>query len=354
VINRTSHIYWGADKIYPNLWTMIVGQTGRARKSSTIRKGQRIVSEIIPQSQTLYSLSTWEGLLSAMMPDMEDDSKKNNLTIICMSEFDALLKKSRQEAIAHLIPNLCDIYDCPDEVRNTTKGTPLKVIKPYLCILAGIQPDIIEKSFQSGDVHGGFAGRFMYVYDTCDKEIAIPKWDKEKEYQAILTKLNRIADICVDDNEIKIDPDCDNLWTAFYHEYRNPNGHSPLLFQLNDRMQNHVLKLAMIFAILEGKKEIGYLHMQDAINIGYWLMDNNKRLFGMIGKTLHSKTEQQIIDAIRAGKTNSRELFQKFGGNVSSRDLQYALEGLIKMGVVIEKMKANPRGRATRNLELAK
>ena len=194
LVNRNAYVQWGSDRIYPNLWTMIVGQTGRARKSSTINKGRDILYRTAPDLQILSSLATWEGLLLAMSRKDEEPNLQSEKTLICMSEFDGFLKKSRNDAISHLIPELCNIYDCPPEVKNSTKGSPIVVKNPFLSILAGIQPEVLEKSFQTGDVNGGFAGRFIYVYDVSDKEIPIPIWNKQTEYNQLLTTLSYIKD----------------------------------------------------------------------------------------------------------------------------------------------------------------
>ncbi len=352
LVGRSAYISWGADKIFPNLWTMIVGHTGRARKSSTINKGRAILNDIAPDVQVLSSLSTWEGLLSAMQRSNDNIVLRNEVTIVCMSEFDGFLKKTRQDSIAHLIPQLCDLYDCQADVRSVTKGNPLVVKNPFFSILAGIQPEVLEKSFQSNDVHGGFAGRFIYVYDVSDKEIPIPIWNKQKEYNALLMELNAIKITNTKERAYAISDDCIEIWNLFYHTYRTPNGDPPLLLQLNDRMQNHVLKIAMLFAILDESDNIDKKHLVDAVSIGYWLMYNNRKLFGMLGISEQQRIEQKIIDLIGVGVCNRREIFQSLSGRITGRDFDYAITGLIKADVIYEQLMKNQRGRPTKILKL--
>jgi hypothetical protein len=350
LVNRNAYVQWGSDRIYPNLWTMIVGQTGRARKSSTINKGRDILYRTAPDLQVLSSLATWEGLLLAMSRKDEEPNLQSEKTLVCMSEFDGFLKKSRNDAISHLIPELCNIYDCPPEVKNSTKGSPIVVKNPFLSILAGIQPEVLEKSFQTGDVNGGFAGRFIYVYDVSDKEIPIPIWNKQTEYNQLITTLSYIKNNCIEKEIIRY-KGFESLWNPFYHTYRTPNGDPSLLLQLNDRMQNHVLKMAMIFAVLDGESEIMEYHLADAINIGYWLIGNNRRLFGMLGASDQQKIEQKIIDLIANGTNNRREIFQSM--NITGNVFDLAISGLMKADVIYEVIKRNPKGRPSKLLFLS-
>ena len=351
-LNRNVYVKLGLDRVYPNLWTMIVGQTGRARKSSTIKKGRDLLFRIAPDIQILSSMATWEGLLLAMSRKEEEPDLKCEKTIVCMSEFDSLLKRSRNEAIAHLIPNLCDLYDCPDDAKNSTKGSPIVVKNPFLSIIAGIQPEILEKSFQAGDVNGGFAGRFIYVYDVSDKEIPFPIWNKQTEYNVLIQNLAYIKSKNCVEKEITMYSAFRTIWDAFYHEYRTPNGDPALLLQLNDRMQNHVLKMAMIFAVLDGESEIKEYHLTDAINIGYWLMNNNRKLFGMLGASDAEKLEQKILDLIANDVNNRRNIYKSLGGRVTARDFQYAIDGLIKAGIILEIIIKNPKGSPSKIFKL--
>jgi len=350
LLGRNAYMLWGPDKLYTNLWTMIVGQTGRARKSTAINRGCDILNRVTPDTQILPSLSTWEGLLTAMQRNDNDLSGqnelniKNEITMIAMSEFDGFLKKSRNENIAHMLPNLCDIYDMFKPARSVTKGTPICIKNYFVSMICGIQPEVLENAFQTGDIHGGFAGRFCYVYDSSNKEIPIPVWNKEKEYGNILDELNQIKLSFNIETQILFHDSCIPIWSDFYHDYRNPNIHHPLLMQINERMQNHVLKIAIIFAILDNKPSIMPTHLNNAIAIAYWLMNNNKRLFGSLGLDKQSKLESKIIELICHDCNNRRDIYQKLSGRTSARELQLSLEGLIKAGIIYEKITKNPKG----------
>jgi hypothetical protein len=354
LLGRNAYMLWGPDKLYTNLWTMIVGQTGRARKSTAINRGCNILTHTAPDAQILPSLSTWEGLLTAMTRNDSEPNIKNEITMIAMSEFDGFLKKSRNEAIAHMLPNLCDIYDMQKPARSVTKGSPICVKNYFVSMICGIQPEVLETAFQTGDIHGGFAGRFCYVYDKSTKEIPIPVWNKDKEYGNIMTELNQIHNCFNTETQILFHDSCIPIWTDFYHDYRNPSIYHPLLVQINERMQNHVLKIAMIFAILDNKPSIMPTHLNNAIAIAYWLMDNNKRLFGHLGQNKQSKLESKIIDLVKNNICNKRKIAQHFGGNENARDIQMAIESLLKLGLIAEKAIRNDRGRPSKILSLGK
>lgn len=358
LITRHAYIQWGTneDRIYPNLWTMLVGQTGIERKSSAINKGRRIITNISPDTNLLPMMATWEGLLLAMTNETDSDGNptdaiKHENTLVCMPEFDGFMKKSRQDQLAHMIPYLCDLYDCPPEVKNTTKGTPLCVPNPFFSILAGIQPEVLMKSFQSNDVHGGFAGRFMYVYDHTDNCIPMPVWNKQNEFNNILMNLAVIRSNSDVVRKISLDDECIPLWNNFYTKYKKLTN-NPLLLQLNDRMQIHVLKIATIFACLEAKITISKKHLSEAISIGYWLLDNNAKLFGTIGVTEKANIEAKIIEKLKENPMDKRTLNRSFNGRLSAYDFNSAVDSLLKATLIKAVSVKNLRGKPSIILEV--
>lgn len=341
-----------ARPLYPNMFVLLVGRSGLDRKDTAISYATDLLRSITTEVQILPTITSYEGLLLAMGHNETELGIQHEITLVAMSEFDALMRKSRSESVSNLIPSLCNLYDCPNEARVITKSEPIRVINPFLSIVAGIQPDIVEEAFRTGDVHGGFAGRIMYVLDTTDKDIPLPMKYNINHWNSLISELSHIKANNKKQHEIKLSNKSIPLWKEFYVWYRSNDQKIDLLNTLNARITNHVLKIAMLFAVSEDSSEIDIIHLENAIEIGKWLIENNKNLFGGLGQTAYGRLESRIIDILSESSKTKRELRHRLGGRVTSDILVKVIESLKKADVIAEKLVKMPSGQVSKKLFL--
>jgi len=305
MLERMVHIKY-PHEVYPNIFCLLIGRSGYARKESATRFGKKLTAEI-SDVQILPALASWEGLLEAMRNPLEEgDGLKHENTLVALSEFDALLKKAKNDSVSNLIPNLCEIYDCPPEARTPTRSNPLKIEKPFVSILGGIQPEAVKQVFRGYDIHGGFCGRFMYVRGRVKKPNPWPDSVDTQAWKSIVDRLiavrnewvKRAAGTDSGSVELKLSDEARDIWNDFYMWHRAQNRDSELLATLTVRIPDQALKLAMIFAALTGVYKIEGYMLEDAIAIGKWLMDNTRQLFREFGQSEAEKVERRIVEML--------------------------------------------------------
>jgi hypothetical protein len=338
--------------LYPNMFVLLVGRSGLDRKDTAISFATDLLRSVTTDVQILPSISSYEGLLLAMGHNETELGIQHEITLVAMSEFDALLRKSRSESVSNLIPSLCNLYDCPNEARVITKTEPIRVINPFLSIVAGIQPDIVEEAFKAGDVHGGFAGRIMYILDTTDKNIPLPTKYDVNRWNSLISMLSHIKANNKKQREMKLSDNSISLWKDFYVWYRSNDQKIDLLNTLNARITNHVLKIAMLFAVSDDSSEISIIHLENAIEVGKWLIENNKNLFGGLGQSTNGRLETRIIDILGESPKTKRELRHRLGGRVTADILVKVIENLKKADVITEKQVKMSSGQVSKKLYL--
>jgi len=338
VLGRSVYVMYPR-KIYPNIFALLVGRPGMERKTTVLGYAGEM-AEAIPPIQTLPAIASYEGLLEAMSTapggkELIDPAR----TLVLMDEFKSLLSKARIENLSNLIPQLNTIYDCPDIARLPTKVSPVTVERPFLCILSGIQPGVIEEAFKTGDIHGGFAGRWMYVIDRTDECIPRPPAVDIKAWNGIIKELATVRDHWTKERstEIKFTEEAARTWDTFYTWWKDQNPEAEMLKALTVRAPDHVLKLAIIFCALDRLDQIHQGHMDDAVRIGSWLMRNAQRLFGEFGESPVARVEKRVLEILSSGPLTRRQVRHRISGKVDSETYNRAVKNLQGSGMIEER-----------------
>ena len=98
-------------------------------------------------------------------------------------------------------------------------------------------------------------------------------------------------------------------WKSIYSKfYARSIADDPLISVLSERMQNHCLKAAMIWAALDGVSVIDEQHLESGLAFADFLYNSLWTLFRGFGASPMAKLDQQIIEAVRnAGPLGIRQ-----------------------------------------------
>ena len=90
--------------IYPNFYTLLVGKTGLARKTTAYRFGVDLLRDgaalLNVDAKLLHGLASIEGLAAAMS---HPDPATSNRILCVQDEFKSLAMKNKQKAVSNLI-----------------------------------------------------------------------------------------------------------------------------------------------------------------------------------------------------------------------------------------------------------
>jgi len=145
---------WGR-RICANLWIVLLAESGILRKSTSLRIGQAILQESLPQ--TIWA-SEWsyEALLQEMA------SKPGGTFFVSeYRRFNAAISRDYAGGSKEL---LTDTHDNPERwTRRTLKGGETEIIFPAPSLIAATTLAWFEASLQADDTAGGFLARLLFV-----------------------------------------------------------------------------------------------------------------------------------------------------------------------------------------------
>ena len=129
LLGRKVYFNYGTQKIFMNIWAVVIARTTTFRKSTSIK----IIRNSILQSFYPKYLMPDEFTQEALMEHLAHSSSSG---LIIWSEFAAFLASAQKQYMAGIKEFLADIYDCPDFKERILKSKKYRVEYPYLTIIA--------------------------------------------------------------------------------------------------------------------------------------------------------------------------------------------------------------------------
>lgn len=171
VLPQDVRIQMGTDKQDPNLFGMIVGESGRARKSWSMKLITRLLTNVAPDRLGLR-LGSYEAMIAQLV-------EKPYMTVF-ETEFSRFLSQAKgggatggSNYMAGLKTGLTDVYDCTPISRRTMK-VKHEVNQYRMNLLAAISDDYLSEYSEPADFTGGFLSRWLFAAGDRTRFLAEP------------------------------------------------------------------------------------------------------------------------------------------------------------------------------------
>lgn len=341
---RVYHANW----LYPNFYTCLVGISGATRKDTCANRGRDILERLnkeeaegeSPTFRMISGIRSPEGLLDEL-------AGNRRVRLVVQGEFAALLGKAKQDSNSTLVPTLTELYDCKKQVNPPVRGKPADCREPFLGIIAGTTGIWLRKALSLSDIQGGFANRWLYFTGIPERAIPHPPKVDEQKQSSLVKELNTIRMWAEDTEEIKVSPEAEELFNDWYYEYFDRCQQESLLSTLIAREQDHLWKVAMLFAASDMSSEIEAEHMNAAISVAGYLEKAVLDVFSTFEMGSAREKDEKLLSLLRSEgqPVLKREIYRRL--SLSASQLDKVLEPLKKVGVVREYEKRNgtgPRG----------
>jgi hypothetical protein len=185
---------WGRSTIFPNLYVVLVGPSGRAKKGTALEFATPIIKTV--GVKLIEGAITREKLIRRMGDSVGNftDSCSGRLCFqsaaTCISdELSVFLGQGNIKFLA----DLCNWYDCPPDWVYDTKNEGTDVLEGVCFNLIGATaPDWLPSILPKEAVGGGFTSRVVWIVEE-DKGKTVPEPTVDEKLQEVLEKdLERI------------------------------------------------------------------------------------------------------------------------------------------------------------------
>jgi hypothetical protein len=344
-VGRRSWVQYG-DRLFPNWFVLLLGDSGVDRKSHCLKKGQRLLSETLSEIRVLDAISSAEGFLQAMTdfkpgddPPTAEDPLDGIPTLLVVEEFTAILKKALQKATGNITELLRNAYDNLPMLSVPTRQNSLWVKDPYLCLISATTPDDLGTYMTLNDAANGFGNRFAYFSGPRDgKPRPLPPSPSPAAWESLKLRLMRLRNQA--QGEMLLSKEAQDRWEDHYIRVLFPRGHQTgRLSQLTQRVAQFAMKAALLYALDRGVPAIETEDIERGIALSEYLVKTACYVAGELAESQEVRYERKIIKALQQiGPATRPELRRKIGGsNVPTLPYNRIMDALVKEGTVLQR-----------------
>ena len=356
--NCFGHRTWFAveeTRHYPNLFVLIAGDTSKARKGTSLRWVLRVLQEAAPEWSSeciVGGLSTGEGLIervrdSVSAPDktgamqLVDAGAKDKRLLVREEEFSRPIRVlSRNENTLAAV-----LRQAWDGVRLAvlTRNKPIKASEAAVSIIGQITISELVSELNEIEVVNGFANRFLFAVVKRSKLLPFGGDVGDGALSEIANRV-RAAIVAAPAVRVRFDEAARRRWIDEYSILAAP--HPGMFGAVTARSEAQVVRVALIYALLDQQDLIGLAHLEAALEVVRYSNDSVRHIFGDL---TGSRIADTIIRALRAagggGMTRSQISRELFGRNVLADDIASALASLSTAGRIRREVIPSTGGR---------
>jgi hypothetical protein len=327
----------------PRLFTVLVGRTSIARKGSALAQIRRLFDAEALRDHTTSGLSSGEGLIHCVRDrathfetdrktrervEIEDDpGVADKRLLVVEEEFGRVLRvKARENSI---LPDvLRQAWDGAD-LGVMTRKARLRASAAHICIIGHVTADELSLEMDDLSTVNGLGNRFLFC---CAKRSRLLPFGGGTE-PAVLDALRRrlaIALAAAPKGEIAFDIAARALWQSVYAGIAGER--HGLFGALTSRAAPQVVRVALIYALLDGSERIGQAHLKAGLAVWRYAEASVRHAFReRTGNPVGDHILASLRDAGPAG-LGKTQLFGLFGRHVNAGKINTALRQLEEQG----------------------
>ncbi len=318
----------GATRHYPFEFVTLIGASSRARKGTGTNLVMSVVEQVeegFEKNRVLSGLSTGEGLIKALQE--KDETTRNQGFLVKLGEFATLLEVMKRESNT-MSAALRQAWD-GERLRVLTRKEPLDAENVSLSVIAHItQPELLNK-LTSTDRVNGFANRFLMLCTKRDKYL--PHGGNVPNTSDLVVAIHKVVEAAKGRGVVRRNAEADELWSREYA--RLTDGGDGVKDALCARAEAHVLRLSLIYALLDSSAEIRSEHLRAAIDFWDYCERSVEYIFG--GTTGDPDRDRIMVALTAAARPMSNsELHAIFGNNRSADWIAAKMASLKRAGLV--------------------
>ena len=344
---RGAHYQVEADQHYPNEFCVLVGPSAKGRKGSSWGHVRRALAEADPDfvNGCLASgLSSGEGLISQVRDpvDKADASAPvDKRRLVLEQEFAQVLKVLSREGNT-LSPIVRQAWD-GDALQTMVRNNPLRASAAHIGIVGHITKDELLRYLTATELANGFFNRFLLIGVDRSKLLPFGSALDADQLVKVRDAVRLALRFAGAHRALPLDPAARERWIEIYMQLSA--GQPGLAGAATARAEAHVVRLALIYALLDHSETIGLEHLEAGLAVWRYSAATASWIFG---ESLGDPTADEIWAATkeRPGGVTRTEVSDMFSRNKKRREIERALGVLEEAGRLRRDTRQPDRGRA--------
>jgi hypothetical protein len=326
LIGRDAFFQVEATHHHPNEFAVLIGDSAKARKGSSFDHVARLLNHADPAftARLTTGLSSGEGLIWAVRdPQGPDPGALDKRLLVIEPEFATVLKSTGRE-LSTLSPTLRSAWD-GRPLALLTRTAPARATQAHISIIGHITQTELRRHTTTVEIANGFLNRFIFA--AVRRVRLLPEGGDPDPLKGtgLARYLSSVLKHAHTAGKVTLTPDARELWWHTYPQLTQPA--DGLLGQLTARAEAHVIRLALLYTLLDGQKTIQPEHLHAALAL--WDYAERSAAWAL-GQTTGDPLAEQIHAALARSpdgltRTQIRDLCQR---NQPANRVEQALTAL--------------------------
>jgi hypothetical protein len=355
LIGRTAHYMVEATPHYANEFAVLVGRTAKGRKGTAedrVRAVLQPIDEDWDRDHVVDGLSSGEGIIWAVRDpiwkvdetgerELIDAGVRDKRLLVIAPEFASVLRVLLREGNT-LSPVLRKAWDS-GSLRTLTKNSPARATGAHISVIGHITEEELRRYLDRTEAANGYGNRHLYLCVRRAREL--PWGGGVVAQEALSARLATAVEHGRHTGTVAMDAPARESWERVYSALsRERDG---LFGAVTGRAEAHVVRLALIYALLDCAMSIGEQHLFAALALWRYAEDSAHYIFG---ETTGDPIADEILDHLRRspGGMTRTEIWAALGRHCTRAALDTALRGLLRNGKVRVETELTPGRSAER------
>ena len=357
IIGRNSYYEVEATRHYANFFIVGVGESSRGRKGTSWNIIKRMLSEIDSDwalTNIKSGLSSGEGLIYNVRDGSEHTDYKGNTVkeegisdkrlFIYQSEYASVLKVANRLGNS-LTATIRDAWDTGN-LSTLTKNNPTIATNAHISILGHITKEELTRNLNETEAANGFANRFLWV--TVRRSKKLPFGGNIQIDNLLIIQLRDAIVFSRTERSILMSSEAKKVWAEIYNKLSDTD--TGLLGAITSRAEAQMVRLSLIYALLDSSSEILPEHLIAAKALWEYCYDSARYIFG---DRFGDPVADTIFDLLRHNKVrmSTTDIHRRFGNNKTKIEIERGLSYLLDK-VIIKQVVEQTNGRPVTYYEL--
>ncbi|HEX4796176.1 MAG TPA: hypothetical protein VH370_20470 [Humisphaera sp.] len=361
---RNAYFVAGGSRHYPNLYATLVCRTSKGRKGTSWAVAKHPFERIDPDwlnNCVNSGLSSGEGLIWQVRDPIEkrvavkakgrptgeydtvieDDGIPDKRLMVLESEFANVLKVMQRDGntVSAVIRNAWD----NGNLKSMVKNSPACATSAHVSIIGHITFDELRRYMDRTEAANGLGNRFLWALVRRSKCLPEGGDLQSEDFSDLYDRMNAALSNAKTASLITRDSAAKELWASIYPTLSE--GQPGMTGALTSRSEAQVMRLAMIYALMDEQRMIRLPHLKAGIALWNYCESSVRYIFG---SSMGDPVADELLQALRArpeGMTRT-EISQHFANNREAAQISNALMAMSERGLVrMKKEEGQGKGR---------
>lgn len=316
LIGPNPHFFADGASHRVNLFAVVCGKSSKARKGTSWSRVNNILSELDDDwllQRVKSGVVSGEGVTQVFQTD------EDRRLLLLETEFGQVLQAMKREGntVSVLLRQAWD----GTRLAVLRRKDPIQVDGAHISMIGHITVPELHKLLSSTDISNGMANRCLWVYAARSK--LLPDGGEAPSLTMPLDQLRIAISDARKRGRLERDASSAFRWSEIYHELSRESPGQ--LGELLSRGEAQVMRLALLFALLDKATTIRSEHLNAAYSLWKYCEASVTRIFG---DRTFSKKAMKILQALATAmpaELTMTQVHRLFGNNASEIELQTAL-----------------------------